>query len=168
MNDTYGIRLILQQRNHNASNWNDFNLVELVALIARRELSFYCHHSLTHSPHRFFVRCNLPNTVHQTTDSDTDRQRRSPHVKISEKNNVVLWTVIRTDHEDHRIWKNSEKIVYVVICLCMCMRTNQLGIEEGATTRRGLVLVGNARGWSDHTSHCLGSSCIIIVLVPWS
>jgi hypothetical protein len=119
MNDTYGIRLILQQRNHNAWNWNAFNLVELVALIARRELSFYCHHPpLTHSlTHHTQVLCSLQPTQYRQWYI-TDRQRRSPHVKISEKNNVLLWTVIRTDHEDHRIWKLSEKIVYVVLWTC--------------------------------------------------
>jgi hypothetical protein len=62
MNDTYGIRLILQQRNHNAWNGNAFNLVELVALIARRELSFYCHHSLTHHTQ---VLCSLQPTQYR-------------------------------------------------------------------------------------------------------
>lgn len=56
---------------------------------------------LTHSPHTgsLFVATYPVQAVIQTDNE----QRRSPHVKISEKNNVLLWTVIRTDHEDHRI-----------------------------------------------------------------
>jgi hypothetical protein len=70
-----------------------------------------------------------------SVDSDTDRPRRSPHLKIFRKKSCTYYVVLWTSCWTH-FARMCPKSLHNDLPLHAQLRTNQLGIEEGAATQR--------------------------------